>query len=97
MRLMIPLWVVKCVYAEKRRLLLPPVASWTLDLFSLVGPSKLYVAKDKMRGGRAETHVVSAASALGLDLLGRVLRTSLEGKPGNTCLSGAVPAWPEVF
>ena len=76
------------VFMQKRQsssspLLLP--GPWTSFLW--LGPSKLYVAKDKMRDAGAETHVVSATSALGSDLLGRVLITSLEGKPGNPCLS----------
>ena len=59
--------------------------------FPRVSPSALYVAKGKMRYVRAGIHVVSQrhqpCTALGSDQLGRVQRTSLEGKLGKTCLS----------
>lgn len=88
MRPMIPLWILKCVYAEKRKLLLPSVVSWALVLFSPGRPLQALCGQRQNEGCQGwDSRGLTAASALGSDLLGRVLRTSLEGKPGNTCLS----------
>lgn len=93
MRLMIPLWVVKCVYAERAP---PPRCCFPVDLFSLVGPSSSMWPKTKWGVAGLNSRGLSSISPW----IGSVRQSAQNlsgGKPGNTCLSGAVPAWPEVF
>lgn len=58
MQSMVPLWAMKCVYSEKRELLLPFVAFPALGCFSQAWPLKLYVSKGKMRYVSSQIHVV---------------------------------------
>ena len=99
---MIPLWIVKCVYAERRKLLLPFVAFPTLGLFSPGQPLRTLCGQRKNEICQGwDSCGLTEASALHSSWI-RSVRQSAENLSGGEIgqdlpLTSVVPAWPEVF
>ena len=54
-----PLWIVKCIYSEREISFCPLLLSLLWASFLREGPSKLYVAKGRMRYVSSWIHVAS--------------------------------------